>query len=112
MSGGSSFSTPQTNFLQKQKEMREQQLHQSSSSASSAHSPPQLQQQQSQTAHSPNTTVYSPDKPPIPPRNVPPPVPQRQISNENSVTLRTRTGKLFEFEFRFILEKINFFFKF
>lgn len=87
MSGGSSFSTPQTNFLQKQKELREQQQLQTSSSASSAHSP------QSQTGQ--NTTIYSPDKPPIPPRNVPPQVPQRQISvnSEQIVTLRNRPGK-------------------
>lgn len=85
MSGGS-FSTPQINFLQKQKELREQQQLQQSSpqSASSPHSP--------QSPQSPGSGVYSPDKPPIPPRGVPPPVPQRQPSNENiNVTLRSRS---------------------
>lgn len=39
----------------------------------------------------PPTQFYSPDKPPIPPRGVPPPVPQRQSSHENmNVTLRSR----------------------
>lgn len=84
MSGGSSFSTPQINFLQKQKELREQQMQQSSSATSSPSSP------QSQTV-----TVYSAEKPPIPPRGLPPPVPQRHVSvNETTtVTLRHRTGK-------------------
>lgn len=39
MSGGSSFSTPQINFLQKQKELREQQHIQSNSATSSPSSP-------------------------------------------------------------------------
>lgn len=80
MSGGSGFSTPQTNFLQKTKELREQQ---SPSVASTSTTPPQQQTHM--------TTIYSPDKPPIPPRGNPPPVPQRQISSE-SVQLRHRTG--------------------
>lgn len=88
MSGGSS-STPQINFLQKQKEMRDQQQQQvkvtlQTSSSSSIGSP---QSPQPSTGH-----VI--DKPPIPPRGLPPPVPQRQSSNDNStVTLRTRLGK-------------------
>lgn len=86
MSGGS-YSTPQINFLQKQKELREQQMMQQQ----------QLQQQSAapQNPRSPqssSTTIYSPDKPPIPPRGVPPPVPQRQSSNENiNVTLRSQS---------------------
>lgn len=83
MSGGSNFSTPQINFLQKQRELREQQHMPSSSAASSPCSP------QSQS-------VYSADKPPIPPRGLPPPVPQRHISVNNettSVTLRQRSGE-------------------
>lgn len=86
MSGGSSFSTPQINFLQKQKEMREQQHMQSSSATSSPSSPQSV-----------TTTVYSADKPPIPPRGLPPPVPQRHISVNNettSVTLRNRSGEI------------------
>lgn len=104
MSGGST--TPQINFLQKQKELRDQ-LHQqqvnksktelakltsnkylhlqqaSPHSATSSSSSPQSPQ--------PQTQYYSPDKPPIPPRGYPPPVPQRQSSNENmNVTLRNR----------------------
>lgn len=84
MSGGS-YSTPQINFLQKQKELREQQVLQQ-----------QLQQQSAapQSPRSPQspTTIYSPDKPPIPPRGVPPPVPNRQSSTENiNVTLRSQS---------------------
>lgn len=97
MSGGS-FNTPQINFLQKQKELREQQM-QSSSAASSPSSP----QSQSQ-----NAPVYNADKPPIPPRGLPPPVPQRHISINNeatTVTLRHRTGN-----FRVIHDSLEFFF--
>ena len=80
MSGGS-YSTPQINFLQKQKEMREQQMQNQQQN-----SPPSPQSPQST-----GSSVYSPDKPPIPPRGAPPPVPQRQSSNENmNVTIRSR----------------------
>lgn len=83
MSGGSNYNTPQTHFLQKTKELREQQ---SATVATLNNSQP--------PPTSPGTTVFSPDKPPIPPRGNPPPVPQRQISlqsNEN-VQLRNRPG--------------------
>lgn len=83
MSGGS-FSTPQTQFLQKTKEMREQQ-------ATSLNSPQTPTPTQSQPS-TPGATIYSPDKPPIPPRGNPPPVPQRQISSSESVQLRNRSG--------------------
>lgn len=83
MSGGSGFGTPQTQLLQKTKEFRE---HQVPSAASS------LKSQQIQTQ---NTTMYSPDKPPIPPRGLPPPLPQRQISSNESVQLRNRNGIMF-----------------
>lgn len=79
VSAGSGLSTPQTTFLQKTKELREQQ--------SSVHASPQAQVQ--------TNTVYSADKPPIPPRGLPPPVPQRQISTNDGVQLRNRTGKSF-----------------
>lgn len=88
MSGGSSFSTPQTHFLQKTKELREQQQHQTSAA-------PSLNSPQTPTQPTtPGTTIYSPDKPPIPPRGNPPPVPQRQISSNETVQLRIRSGKL------------------
>lgn len=103
MSGGSS-NTPQTNFLQKHKEFREQQMLQQRSSASS----PQASQR-SHTSQSPpspqspntlnNNNVYTPDKPPIPPRGQPPAVPVRQMSSDGvTVTLRTRTGKTLSFK--------------
>lgn len=79
VSAGSGLSTPQTTFLQKTKELREQQ--------SSVNASPQAQVQ--------TNTVYSADKPPIPPRGLPPPVPQRQISTNDGVQLRNRTGKSF-----------------
>lgn len=51
--------------------------------------------QQSSTPTSPQSPAqfYSPDKPPIPPRGVPPPVPQRQPSTDQTstaVTMRNR----------------------
>lgn len=106
MSGGSS-NTPQTNFLQKQKELREQQLQQQqlqrASSVSSQSQSPQSPQspQNPQSPQSPqhpqsinnNNNMYTPDKPPIPPRGVPPAVSVRQLSSDAvTVTLRTRTG--------------------
>ncbi|CRK98513.1 CLUMA_CG011869, isoform A [Clunio marinus] len=57
--------TPQMNFLQKQRELRERENQNWNSEP-----PP----------HSPTGGFY--DKPPIPPRGVPPPVPQRQSSVE------------------------------
>lgn len=79
VSAGSGLSTPQTTFLQKTKELREQQ--------SSVNASPQ--------AHAQTNTIYSADKPPIPPRGLPPPVPQRQISTNDGVQLRNRSGKSF-----------------
>ncbi|XP_055309165.1 spectrin beta chain, non-erythrocytic 1 isoform X4 [Sitodiplosis mosellana] len=79
VSTGSGLSTPQTTFLQKTKELREQQA----STTALTSSTPQ--------AHVQSTTVYSADKPPIPPRGLPPPVPQRQISTSDSVQLRNRS---------------------
>lgn len=70
VSAGSGLSTPQTTFLQKTKELN---------------ASPQAQVQ--------TNTVYSADKPPIPPRGLPPPVPQRQISTNDGVQLRS--GKSF-----------------
>ncbi|XP_049277717.1 spectrin beta chain, non-erythrocytic 1 isoform X2 [Anopheles funestus] len=95
-----SFHTPQTNFLQKQKELREQELqHQRMSTG-------QLQQQHqhnslpSPTSPGPMSEVFGlADKPPIPPRGMPPPVPQRQSSSDNvlnnnngSVPMRSKPG--------------------
>lgn len=46
---------------------------------------------QASSANSTTTQFYSPDKPPIPPRGVPPPVPQRQPSQDNTnISLRHR----------------------
>ncbi|XP_035899186.1 spectrin beta chain, non-erythrocytic 1 isoform X2 [Anopheles stephensi] len=74
-----SFHTPQTNFLQKQKELREQELqHQRMSSGQQYNNLP------SPTAPGPMPEVFGlADKPPIPPRGMPPPVPQRQSSTDN-----------------------------
>lgn len=66
----SSLGSPQTKFLQETKELREKK----------------------KQTHSQNTTIYSADKPPIPPRGLPPPVPQRQISSIGNVQLRNRSG--------------------
>ncbi|XP_053955094.1 spectrin beta chain, non-erythrocytic 5 isoform X2 [Anastrepha ludens] len=69
-----SSATPQMNFLQKQ--MQQQ----------------QLQQQQQRTSPSSPTASYGfEQKPPIPPRGAPPPVPHRQ-STENLVVLRNRNN--------------------
>lgn len=84
MSDGSGLSTTQTQLLQKAKEMREQQISPPIASSSSS--------QQSQILTD-NSTIYSPDKPPIPPRGLPPPLPQRQIISNDSVQLRNRNGK-------------------
>ena len=81
VSAGSGLSTPQTTFLQKTKELREQQV----SVTPLTSSIPQV--------HVQGTSVYNADKPPIPPRGLPPPVPQRQISTNDSVQLRNRSGK-------------------
>ncbi|KXJ76213.1 hypothetical protein RP20_CCG010134 [Aedes albopictus] len=77
----STLQTPQIAFLQKQKELREQ---------------------ENQAPQSPTQEFYGlADKPPIPPRAVPPPVPQRQSSTENvlnnnnnnsTVQIRPKTG--------------------
>lgn len=75
VSAGSGSNIPQTTFLQKTKELREQQVSVI----------PQ--------AHVQSTPVYNADKPPIPPRGLPPPVPQRQISTNDIVQLRNRSGK-------------------
>lgn len=80
MSGGSGFSAPQTQFLQKTKELREHQMPLATNSTINL-------QTQAQ-----NPIIYSPDKPPIPPRGLPPPVPQRQISSSETVQLRNRNG--------------------
>lgn len=114
MSGGST--TPQINFLQKQKELREQ-LHQQQVRSSTGNTTknsnenstgavkiplnfffsikqqasPHSATSSSSSPQSPQPQYYSPDKPPIPPRGYPPPVPQRQSSNDNmNVTLRNR----------------------
>lgn len=104
-STGSSTTTPQTQFLQKQKELREQQMQQQhlqqTAAAVMASPPPAPSAVNSLSAQShvqisnQSSTVYSPDKPPIPPRGNPPPVPQRQISSSTneSVQLRRRSGK-------------------
>ncbi|XP_065083239.1 spectrin beta chain, non-erythrocytic 1 isoform X3 [Ochlerotatus camptorhynchus] len=85
----STLQTPQINFLQKQKELRELENQQRLSQQQQ-----QQQQQPQQQQHQHMSTFQAPqsptqeffglaDKPPIPPRGVPPPVPQRQSSNEN-----------------------------
>uniref|UniRef100_A0A1Y9H0U3 Spectrin beta chain n=2 Tax=Anopheles dirus TaxID=7168 RepID=A0A1Y9H0U3_9DIPT len=93
-----SFHTPQTNFLQKQKELREQELQHQRMSAG--------QHQQHYNLPSPTSPGPTPevfglaDKPPIPPRGMPPPVPQRQSSTDNvlnnnnngSVQMRSKAG--------------------
>ncbi|XP_055643020.1 spectrin beta chain isoform X2 [Toxorhynchites rutilus septentrionalis] len=74
----SGLQTPQINFLQKQKELRELENQQRLSQQQ------QQQQQIFQSSQTPTQEFYGlADKPPIPPRGVPPPVPQRQSSNEN-----------------------------
>lgn len=94
-------STPQMNFLQKQKEMRERESQVRSDDAvlkdlkltkiSQSRNP-------EPPPHSPTGGFY--DKPPIPPRGVPPPVPQRQSSVEkvSEVPMRQKSingnGKL------------------
>lgn len=91
-----SSSTPQTQFLQKTKELREQQLQQQQLQQSSVPSVVTVTHTQTQSQvqiSNQSSTVYSPDKPPIPPRGNPPPVPQRQISSNESVQLRKRQGK-------------------
>jgi spectrin beta len=77
--------TPQINFLQKQKEMREQHLEQLKISPSSGGVSP---------IPSPNNDYQGlSDKPPIPPRGMPPPIPQRQLSYENAnVNYRNRNN--------------------
>ncbi|XP_039432326.1 spectrin beta chain, non-erythrocytic 1 isoform X2 [Culex pipiens pallens] len=72
----SGLQTPQINFLQKQKELRELENQQRLSQQ-------QNQQQMSPTGGTTQEFYGLADKPPIPPRGVPPPVPQRQSSNEN-----------------------------
>ncbi|XP_055551148.1 spectrin beta chain, non-erythrocytic 1 isoform X2 [Wyeomyia smithii] len=102
-SGGSgsnnsnSLPTPQINFLQKQKELRELENLQRQS---------QHQQHMStfQAPQSPQEHSGLADKPPIPPRCAPPPVPQRQSSSDNvlnnngasnsAVQIRSKTGSL------------------
>lgn len=91
MSGGS-FNTPQINFLQKQKELRDQQQQQLKINLQTSSITPSSS---SQSPQSPPSGAHSADKPPIPPRGLPPPVPQRQSSNDNTtVTLRTRLGMI------------------
>uniref|UniRef100_A0AAG5CRA5 Spectrin beta chain n=1 Tax=Anopheles atroparvus TaxID=41427 RepID=A0AAG5CRA5_ANOAO len=85
-----SFNTPQTNFLQRQKELREQELQQQRMS-SSQHSLP--------SPTSPGPMVQDmvhglADKPPIPPRGVPPPVPQRQSSADNMLNNNNNNGSV------------------
>uniref|UniRef100_W4VRA2 Putative karst n=1 Tax=Corethrella appendiculata TaxID=1370023 RepID=W4VRA2_9DIPT len=95
-SGSSSnFSTPQTNFLQKQKELREQENQRLSQQSPPISANTITQQQQQQQQYSSSDFYGLADKPPIPPRGVPPPVPQRQSSNENlinSVALRQKNN--------------------
>lgn len=81
VSAGSGISTPQTAFLQKTKQLREQQ-------ASAIESTPVNPQ-----SHIQSSPVYSAEKPPIPPRGLPPPVPQRQTPVNEGVQLRNRSGK-------------------
>lgn len=77
-------SSPQTQFLQKTKDLREQQMSSSTNTLN--------------TSQAQNSTIYTPDKPPIPPRGLPPPVPQRQISTSSeTVQLRNR-GTTSDFE--------------
>ncbi|XP_058061720.1 spectrin beta chain, non-erythrocytic 1 [Anopheles bellator] len=91
-----SYHTPQTNFLQKQKELRELEVQQQ---RLSAQHPPSQALPPPPTSPGPVQEVYGlADKPPIPPRGVPPPVPQRQSSTENvlnnngAVQMRSKTG--------------------
>ncbi|XP_058824690.1 spectrin beta chain, non-erythrocytic 1 isoform X6 [Topomyia yanbarensis] len=99
----SSLQTPQINFLQKQKELRELENQQ----RVSQHQQQQQQQQHMSTFQSPQSPQGQEhyglaDKPPIPPRGVPPPVPQRQSSTDNvlnnnggsasAVQIRPKTG--------------------
>lgn len=82
----SSLQTPQINFLQKQKELRELENQQRLSQQQLQPPPPPPQQPVGTfvTPPTPTQEFYGlADKPPIPPRGVPPPVPQRQSSNEN-----------------------------
>ncbi|XP_050079457.1 spectrin beta chain, non-erythrocytic 1 [Anopheles maculipalpis] len=85
-----SFHTPQTNFLQKQKELREQELqHQRMSSGQQYNNLP------SPTSPGPMPEVFGlADKPPIPPRGMPPPVPQRQSSTDNVLNNNNGTVQL------------------
>ncbi|XP_058446279.1 spectrin beta chain, non-erythrocytic 5 isoform X3 [Malaya genurostris] len=111
-SGGSgsnnsnSLQTPQINFLQKQKELRELENQQHRISQQQLHQ--QQQHQHMGTFQAPQSPAATQehyglaDKPPIPPRGVPPPVPQRQSSSENvlnnnggsagAVQIRSKTG--------------------
>ncbi|XP_049531966.1 spectrin beta chain, non-erythrocytic 1 isoform X2 [Anopheles darlingi] len=95
-----SYHTPQTNFLQKQKELRELEVQQQ---RLSAQPPPTHALPPPPTSPGPMHEVFGlADKPPIPPRGVPPPVPQRQSSTDNvllnnngngaGVQLRSKTG--------------------
>ncbi|XP_035773613.1 spectrin beta chain, non-erythrocytic 1-like isoform X5 [Anopheles albimanus] len=94
-----SYHTPQTNFLQKQKELRELEVQQQ---RLSAQPPPTHALPPPPTSPGPMPEVFGlADKPPIPPRGVPPPVPQRQSSTDNvllnnnngaGVQLRSKTG--------------------
>uniref|UniRef100_A0A182PG07 Spectrin beta chain n=1 Tax=Anopheles epiroticus TaxID=199890 RepID=A0A182PG07_9DIPT len=90
-----SFHTPQTNFLQKQKELREQELQHQRMAAGQQ----QYNNLPSPTSPGPVPEVFGlADKPPIPPRGMPPPVPQRQSSTDNvlnnngSVQMRSKPG--------------------
>lgn len=96
VSGENGFSTPQTVFLQKTKELREQQPLTSSSLG--------CQQEVTQVQ---NTTIYSADKPPIPPRGLPPPIPQRQISTSDCVQLRNRSGNVTTIVLLFMIVRIK-----
>jgi spectrin beta len=91
--------TPQMNFLQKQKELRERESQVSFKKIKirfkicfQARNPPKQGRMPEPPPHSPTGGFY--DKPPIPPRGVPPPVPQRQSSVEkvSEVQIRTKTS--------------------
>lgn len=84
--------TPQINFLQKQKELRELENQQrlSQQQMSTFQVPPP--QSPAGSAAPPQEFYGLADKPPIPPRGVPPPVPQRQSSNENMLNNNSNNG--------------------
>jgi hypothetical protein len=85
--------TPQMNFLQKQKEMRERENQvrrggKLGGEKGSFDGVLSCQHRQDAPPHSPTGEYF--DKPPIPPRGMPPPVPQRQSSVEKVSEVQVR----------------------